>query len=47
MLKLFNLNELSDKELEELHESLEDQSLLAAVLREQSRRDSIENSSTQ
>lgn len=41
----FNLSELSDKELEELRESLEDNSLLSAVEREQSRREDVERHS--
>lgn len=45
MFKAINLNELSDKELEELRESLEDNSLLSAVEREQSKRNAVENPS--
>ena len=45
MFKLMELNELSDKELEELRESLEDNSLLSAIIREQSRRENVEKHS--
>lgn len=41
----FNLSELSDKELEELRESLEDNSLLSSVEKEQSKREDVERRS--
>lgn len=42
MFGFINLNDLSDKELEELHEALDDASLVEAVQKEQARRKNFE-----